>query len=384
MKKIIIVNNNMKVGGVQKSLYNLLWAIKDRYDVTLYLFHDGGSFQLPPNVKVLHCDGPFRYFGLSQGQCKGGEKYKRAFLRLICRYLRRPAAVKLMRLGKKKVEGYYDCAIAYLQNGNIHNLYGGVQDFVINCIDARKKISFLHCDYTLSGANEPCNNRLIAKFERIAACSDGCRSSFERIMPEQKEKCITVRNTHRFDEIRALALQDTVIYPKDRPNVLMVTRLAHEKGIERALSAVAYAKTHGVSLRLHIVGSGAMEKSMHAMAQELQLGDDVVFYGEQENPYRFMPDSDLFLMTSFYEAAPMVIDEALSLSLPVFTTQTTSSLEMIKEYGWICENSQDGINTMLCRILSERDTLAKMKNRLRERAVDNEAALKQFEQLIEE
>ena len=45
MKKIIIVNNNMKVGGVQKSLCNLLWEL-DRlreYDVTLALFSPVGA-----------------------------------------------------------------------------------------------------------------------------------------------------------------------------------------------------------------------------------------------------------------------------------------------------------------------------------------------------
>ena len=38
MKKLIIVNNNMKIGGVQKSLTNLLHSIHGRYDITLLLF----------------------------------------------------------------------------------------------------------------------------------------------------------------------------------------------------------------------------------------------------------------------------------------------------------------------------------------------------------
>ena len=49
MKKIIIVNNNMKVGGIQKSLCNLLWSIHGRYDVTLLLFQAVGDYmnQIP-------------------------------------------------------------------------------------------------------------------------------------------------------------------------------------------------------------------------------------------------------------------------------------------------------------------------------------------------
>ena len=72
MKKIIIVNNNMKVGGVQKSLYNLLWTIHKDYEITLLLFHFSGAYadQLPPDVRIVTCKGLFRYLGVSQDECK--------------------------------------------------------------------------------------------------------------------------------------------------------------------------------------------------------------------------------------------------------------------------------------------------------------------------
>lgn len=41
MERILIVNNNMHIGGVQKSLLNLLTDIHGRYDVTLLLFYEG-------------------------------------------------------------------------------------------------------------------------------------------------------------------------------------------------------------------------------------------------------------------------------------------------------------------------------------------------------
>ena len=44
MKKILIVNNNMHIGGVQKSLLNLLRSIGDSYDITLLLFFKGGEY----------------------------------------------------------------------------------------------------------------------------------------------------------------------------------------------------------------------------------------------------------------------------------------------------------------------------------------------------
>ena len=44
MKKILIVNNNMSVGGVQKSLCNLLWSIVGKYEITVLLFQAVGEY----------------------------------------------------------------------------------------------------------------------------------------------------------------------------------------------------------------------------------------------------------------------------------------------------------------------------------------------------
>ena len=45
MKKLLIVNNNMKVGGVQKSLCNLLWSLDPaEYHVSLLLFSKSESY----------------------------------------------------------------------------------------------------------------------------------------------------------------------------------------------------------------------------------------------------------------------------------------------------------------------------------------------------
>ena len=71
MKKVLIVNNNMKIGGVQKSLCNLLWSVADQYDITLLLFEPVGEYvkDIPQQVHILSCDSLFRYLGISQKEC---------------------------------------------------------------------------------------------------------------------------------------------------------------------------------------------------------------------------------------------------------------------------------------------------------------------------
>lgn len=385
MKKIIFVNNNMKVGGVQKSLYNLLWSLEGQYELTLLVFSPVGAYmdKLPPSVKVLTCDSLVRYLGISQGECP--RKLTRGALAAFCRVFGRPAVMKLLLASQKTVPGHYDCAIAFLQNGRKSNFYGGVQEFVLRRINASRKIAFLHCDYSRSGANYPENNALLAEFDAVAACSDGCRQVFCRTVPELAEKSVTVRNCHRYDEIRALAQAEPVAYDPDVCNVVMVSRLAHEKGIERAIAAVRHCRENGVDIILHIVGGGPMGKTLEDTARDAGVSDAVRFYGEQTNPYRYLAGADLFVMTSEHEAAPMVIEEAGCLGVPVLTTRTTSSDEMVTErnLGWVCENSQTGINDSLLKVTKDLPALRQKKTQLQNRTWDNEMPLRQFAALIE-
>ena len=388
MKKILIVNNNMKIGGVQKSLYNLLWTVAGKYDVTLLLFRAAGEYmdKIPDSVKVMECTSLFRYLGISQGECKGpAEKLSRGILAGLSKIFGRALVMKLLFLTQRKLPETYDCAISFLHNGRPEAFYGGVQDFVLNCVRAQKKVAFLHCDYQNCGANHPSNNRMLGKFDVIAACSDGCRNAFVQVLPELADKCVTVRNFHRIEQIRDLSAQEPVRYDERMVNIVMVSRLAHEKGIDRAITAVTRLYQKGMPVRLHIVGSGPEEAALKKMVDQLKAADTVVFCGQQENPYRLMKNADLFLMTSYHEAAPMVIEEACCLGLPVLTMQTTSSVEMVTDAacGWVCENDQSALENTLEELLLHSDTIRQVKKRLSSIPMDNRIAMAQFAELVE-
>lgn len=129
-----------------------------------------------------------------------------------------------------------------------------------------------------------------------------------------------------------------------------------------------------------------MQPMLEKKAEALGIAANVRFYGEQANPYRYMKNADLFLMTSFHEAAPMVLEEAWCLDIPMLTTETTSSREMVTERccGWVCDNEQSAINEALYRVLRDREGLTELKKRLQAQTMDNQQTLQQFERLIEE
>lgn len=390
MKKIIIVNNNMKIGGIQKALISLLNEISDKYDITLFLFSATGKLidQIPPNVKIIECKSFYKYLGISQEESKKNicTYVLRTILASLTKIFGLSKVVKLLTPFTKKVAGSYDVAISYLHNGSDRDFYGGCNQFVLNNIYAGKKITFLHGDYRNCGSNFKDNNLQYCKFDYVAACSEGCRRVFLDVIPSMKNRCKTVVNCHKFKEIIELANDDPVSYDNEYTNILIVARLNIEKGIDRALHAVKYSSDKNFKVRLHILGDGILKDSLVLLSEELGISSNVFFYGEQNNPYRFMKNADFLMIASYHEAAPLVIDEAISLGLPVLSTETISSKDMIidRDCGWVCQNSQESINEKMSSILANPALIEKKKIEITlYRYSNNDIAVKMFNELIE-
>lgn len=388
MKKILIVNNNMHIGGIQKALVSLLHEIKDQYDITLYLFSSNGVCfaDLPETIKVITGKGPYRCFGVSQAEAK--QKWHLYFGRTVLagltRLFGRPTAIALANLGQPVLQETYDVAISYLHSGHHKSFYGGCNEFVIHKVKADKKITFLHGDYSKCGANHPKTNRLYRKFDVVAACSEGCRQSFISVLPDRAEHCAVVPNCHNFAQMRKDGLQDTVAYEDGFVHILTVARLTGEKCVERGIQAVAYAVSKGKKVCYHIVGDGVERKKLERLVEELSVKDCVFFHGNQENPYRFMKKADLLLITSAHEAAPLVIDEAMCFHLPVLSTKTSSAEEMIlrRGLGWVCDNSQEALTEAIVNILDRPERLMEQKAIMLHTECNNKAAVAAFVDLV--
>ncbi len=379
MKKIIIVNNNLNTGGVQISLLNLLKELNSIYDVTLLLFYaDTKSLDLvPKNIKVITVKSPYKFFGVSSEDVKGSpwSMIGRSFWAGITKLFGRSTAIKLMSVFQPTIRGY-DCAISYLHEGAQNSFYGGCNEFVLRKIKANKKIAWLHCDFSLCGANNRHSEKIYRNFNTIIACSEGAKEAFIRCLPELKDKCMVVRNCNDYSEIRKKAIP-SIQYSSETFNIVTVARLSAEKGIDRMLYAVAQAKRLGYAVMYHIVGDGQEQESLRKLVDKLKIQDAVTFYGNKKNPYPYIASADLFVLPSYHEAAPMVFDEAASLGVPVLATQTTSTDEMIlkENAGYVCDNSQDGITQALIDILKNPQMLKYISEELKKRKFTNQKSI---------
>lgn len=386
MKRILIVNNNMHIGGVQKSLLNLLNALQTEYEITLLLFYRGGALlsEVPEKVTVLTGNGAFCYWGMTKNDTRGtGDRIKRGFWAALHRLFGRKRAFRLAALTQKKLQGY-DAAISFLHSGPEKSFYGGCNEFVLHCADAERKYTFLHCDYGKIHAASAYNAAVYRSFDGIAACSEGCRSAFLAELPELSGRVKVVSNFQDFGRIRELAEEDPVSLSKAKINILSVCRFGKEKGVLRALEAVRELGAAAKTIHYYLIGDGAEYPKAKSLIEEWNLKETVFLLGEMENPYGYMKAADLLLIPSVSEAAPMVIGEAACLGTPILSTETSSAREMVEEtgYGWVCENSVKGITEGLRMLTEDPDLLKKRRNFLEDLTLDNTRAKRGFLELI--
>ena len=157
MKKILIVNNNMNIGGIQKALLNLLCEAENRYDITLLLFCKTGSLgtQIPKKIKVVEGNAFLKILGMSHSEAKKCG---------VLTFLHRSFYAALTRIFKTRftfgilthlcrLDDEFDCAISYMQNSAETYFYGGCAEFVLNGVKSRNKVCFVHCDFLNYGGN---------------------------------------------------------------------------------------------------------------------------------------------------------------------------------------------------------------------------------------
>ncbi|MBD2872744.1 glycosyltransferase family 4 protein [Paenibacillus arenilitoris] len=119
--------------------------------------------------------------------------------------------------------------------------------------------------------------------------------------------------------------------------LITVCRLVPAKGLDVLLHACADLKKNGHPFVLHIIGDGPIREELETLAVELDLYDDIIFYGYMLHPEEFMPFFDVFVLPSRAEAFGSVFAEAALCWLALVGT----------DVGGIAEQIDDGVNGLL-------------------------------------
>lgn len=384
--KILIVNNNMHVGGIQNALINLLQELSknDSYDVTLCVLGNVGEQldAVPSVIKLISGNRFTKILGLKQSEAKQDGLFtwlwRTAFVVLTKMFGTKLTYGILSRM--QKIDEHYDVAVSFMQNESFHVFYGGCNEFVLNAVNADLKVSFVHCAFTDYEGKNHYNAEIYTKFDRIAGVSKSQAERFKRKCPEvSADKVYTVHNCYDIESTLRKAEEYEVNVNADVINIFSPVRICEEKGVLRMIPIFARLKEQGFKFCWRVAGWGPLYEEAIALRDKYQMQNEIEFLGHLTNPYPYFKKSDLLLLPSFKEAAPMVYGEAEILGVPVLTTNTTSAVELVADrgIGYVCECDDDSVEAALLEI---------MKNgkpqRLKASELSNALALEEFAAII--
>ena len=175
-----------------------------------------------------------------------------------------------------------------------------------------------------------------SRYRRIVAISERVRRQLRHHHRVPDERIVTIPNginLARFnpgnDQSRA-DVRRSIGIDADVPLVLFVGNQYRLKGLEFAIRALVEMETKAILL---VVG-GDTAAPFKRLAQELGVGDRVIFAGARSDLPAIYPAADAFVLPSLYETFALVCLEAMASGLPVLASPV----------GGIEDYLHDGVN----------------------------------------
>ena len=138
--------------------------------------------------------------------------------------------------------------------------------------------------------------------------------------------------------------------------ILTVARLIKRKGIDDLIRAVpAIVKGHQ-NIKVKIIGEGNMGAELKALAEKLKVSEYIEFLGyvPHNEISNYYSTSDVFVLPSRNEGMSNTVLEAMASGLPVITTDTGGTRELIDGNGIIVPSEDsDVISEAVLRLIND-------------------------------
>ena len=235
-----------------------------------------------------------------------------------------------------KLEDTYDLAVAYLEGGSTY--------YVHDHVNAKRKIVFLHVDYTYAGYTRKIDKNCYQDFDRIFTVSEEVRNSLEIVYPECKERIMVFPNLIDQKGIREKAKAKGGFSDEyDGWRLLTVGRLTSQKAYEIAIDAMKLLKEKGVQVRWYVLGEGELRDVLQQQINRLGLEKDFRLLGAVENPYPYYAQCDLYVHATRFEGKSIAVQEAKILGCPILVSDCNGNREQVK----------DGVDGSVCALTPE-------------------------------
>ena len=142
------------------------------------------------------------------------------------------------------------------------------------------------------------------------------------------------------------------------------------KGYDRLVRICAKLRDMGYDFSVAVLGKGEEEENIKKLISENSLDERIKLFGFQENPHKFIKNSDIFVCSSYAEGYSTAVSEAVILGVPVITTECSGMREIFggEDCGIICENSDEALLEAMKKVLDEPSLLEFYKEGEKKRA----------------
>ncbi|PJW13246.1 glycosyl transferase [Geobacillus sp. Manikaran-105] len=398
MKNILIASFDMEVGGVERSLINMLENFNYKnYAVDLMLYRHQGDFMpfLPSKINLLSEIPQYATFRKSIGEILKDKQYSIGFSRILAKMnanfigkikgIVEPGYYQMQLMWKYSLsilpglDKEYDVAISYLWP----------HYFVADKVRAKKKIAWIHTDYSTIEIDINMDFKIWNKFDHIVAVSEACKNSFLKKFGKLENKVVVIENIISPEFIRKMANEevDNPMINDSRFKIITVARLSHSKGIDNAVKALRILKDKGYDdIAWYIVGYGEDEKLIRDLIEEYNLYDRFILLGKKINPYPYIKEADLYVQPSRYEGKAVTVTEAKILGKPILITNYATAQSQVQNGfdGYITELSIEGIVDGIERLYRDSELRKELANNCKNTDYGNSYELEKLYKIIGE
>lgn len=166
-------------------------------------------------------------------------------------------------------------------------------------------------------------------FSKVLLLSDGycfiSKGIYNNLQGKIPDKEIFfVPNPIDFNEIDTLQdepIEEQYAHIFNKKVIINIGRLTAQKG--QWILLEAFSKIQD-DYNMIILGVGEKEQELKKLAEKLNIADRVFFIGFQRNPFKFLKNSHIFVLSSLFEGFGNVIVEAMRCGLPIISTDCPS------------------------------------------------------------
>ena len=344
-KKIVFLIEDLKFGGVEVSLVNLLNSAdfeKHGYEAVLIMW--GKEYDVldklrdDSEVKILKVSD--RFPGAVRklvNKFVGAEKAERIYNILV--------RIRVLMCVKRE---HADVVIRY-HHAAMKSLFNRLND-------KSKKIMWYH----ISQDGYYLDKKYTDYCDRIITVNEQCRDIIANARPYLEPKLDVVGNIIDYKNIRSLAKCSERLFDPETFNAVTCARISPEKGIALALEACRIVSQSVDNFRWYVIGPKDEEASAYyndiiKKIDSYGLNDKFVLLGSRSNPYKYFAQCDLVVQPSLNEAQPLVLREALICGAPIVSTATVGGKTAIVDgvTGIIVDISAEDLARKICELISD-------------------------------